>query len=223
VPYVRFSRDKRGYEHTYLVSTPNQRGGGKQAQSRVLYWFRTPPGIRVGRVPFDRDTQRVIEAQNPGIVFDWPRLIASAVPPPVVKDAEHWREKRRAERAVKRARVADVAEPPAGEDEADALQEVDLLEEAQEVEEQSVAAESHEGADSEPSSSPVPLIAAEPVASGSPEQGPGSRRRRRRRGGRRRHRPQGETGAPGQATPGADASKDQAEQSEPGRGEDPSD
>src|SRR6185436_21021516 len=67
VAYLRFSRDKRGYEHFYLVQ-PSNRG---KARPRMLYWFRTPPGIKVGRSPFDPDMRRELEAQNPDVVFDW--------------------------------------------------------------------------------------------------------------------------------------------------------
>jgi hypothetical protein len=33
--------------------------------------FRTPGGVRVGRLPLDRDILRQIEAQHPEIEFDW--------------------------------------------------------------------------------------------------------------------------------------------------------
>ena len=41
MPFVRFSRDRRGYEHVYLVD--NREHG----RSRVIFWFRTPPGVKV--------------------------------------------------------------------------------------------------------------------------------------------------------------------------------
>lgn len=94
---VRFSRDKRGYEHYYLMSPP-RRG---QARRRVLYWFRTPPSVKVGRGPFDPDVRRFIESQNPGLTFDWTSLLNFTVPS---ADVERWRERRR-ERA--QARQAD--------------------------------------------------------------------------------------------------------------------
>jgi len=117
--FLRFSRDKRGYEHFYLVQpTTNRRG---KTRARILYWFRTPPGVRVGRLPFDADVQRTIEAQNPGVTFDWKRLLATPIPPPS-QDVERWRERRRLERAEKAARralrTAD-AEVPGVEPEAD--------------------------------------------------------------------------------------------------------
>src|SRR5947207_3411348 len=108
---LRFSRDRRGYEHFYLVE-PDRHGKGHE---RILYWFRSPPGIRVGRTPFDDELKRRIEAQNPGVSFDWPRLLATAMPPPAA-EAERWRERRQVERAEKAARAArradfDVDEP----------------------------------------------------------------------------------------------------------------
>jgi hypothetical protein len=41
----------------------------------VLYWFRTPPGVKVGRAALDEDAIRLIEHLNPGIAFDWPRIL----------------------------------------------------------------------------------------------------------------------------------------------------
>ena len=38
MPFVRFSRDKRGYEYVYLIDAPVGRSGSR---SRVLYWYRT--------------------------------------------------------------------------------------------------------------------------------------------------------------------------------------
>jgi hypothetical protein len=167
VPFVRFSRDKRGYEHVYLVEPSNQRG--KPSRPRVLYWFRTPPGVKVGRAPFDPATQRALEAQNPGVMFDWARIVATPMPPPDID----WRERRRTERAAKHARAAD-AEPP---DTSGPVEGPDV-ESTNRVETTDIP--------------PVTVVAAEPAESvGTPDAQPanrGSGHRRRRRGGRRRHR-----------------------------------
>jgi hypothetical protein len=126
--FLRFSRDKRGYEHFYLVQpTTNRRG---KTRARILYWFRTPPGVRVGRLPFDADVQRTIEAQNPGVTFDWKRLLATPIPPPS-QDVERWRERRRVERAEKAARRAlraDAEVAPEGEPEPNAADGLDAPE-----------------------------------------------------------------------------------------------
>ena len=103
--FLRFSRDKRGYEHFYLVeATTNRRG---KTKTRVLYWFRTPPGVKVGREPFDAEVRRLLESQNPGIVFDWRKIIETPIPS---ADVERWRERRRAEKAEKAARRARAAD-----------------------------------------------------------------------------------------------------------------
>src|SRR5262245_60719994 len=43
---------------------------------RLLYWYRTAPGIVLGRPPLDEDAIRTIEEQHPDIEFDWPAILA---------------------------------------------------------------------------------------------------------------------------------------------------
>jgi len=125
VPFVRFSRDTRGYEHIYLIDASTR--GGRASRARVLYWFRTPPGVKVGRKPFDEEVRRTLEKQNPHLVFDWKAIVSTAPPP----EPEPWRERRRLERLAKQARLAApdetesvtvpqpvAAPPPGGEAEA---------------------------------------------------------------------------------------------------------
>lgn len=96
--FLRFSRDKRGVENFYLVQpTTNRRG---KVRPRVLYWFRSPPDVKVGREPFDPDVRRALEAQNPDVTFDWRAIVETPIPS---ADADKWRERRRAERAAKHA------------------------------------------------------------------------------------------------------------------------
>src|SRR5215831_3226419 len=114
--FFRFNRDKRGYENFYLVEPITNRRG--KSRPRVLYWYRTPPNIKVGRVPFDDEVQRALEAQNPTVVFDWRKIVNAPIPS---ADVEKWRDRRRAERAEKAARraaaaagaVAEAVEPSA--------------------------------------------------------------------------------------------------------------
>jgi hypothetical protein len=40
-----------------------------------LYWFRTPPGVRIGRSALDEDAIRLIEEHNPDVDFDWTRIL----------------------------------------------------------------------------------------------------------------------------------------------------
>jgi hypothetical protein len=152
--FFRFTRDKRGYQHFYLVEpVANRRGKVRQ---RVLYWFRSPPDIKVGREPFDESVRRALEAQNPNVTFDWAAILDAPLPSP---DADMWRERRRAERAAKQATAASTRE-----------------EDADQPEDAGHASDEGEAA-------PVPSAATEaaPVAS-SAEQ---LRKKRRRRRGKR--------------------------------------
>src|SRR5436309_1118297 len=108
--FLRFTRDKRGYENFYLVQ-PSQRRG--RSSARVLYWFRSPPNVKVGREPFDEHIRRELEAQNPDVTFDWRRILETPIPS---ADAEMWRERRRVERAAKAVRRADAQESQPGDE-----------------------------------------------------------------------------------------------------------
>lgn len=74
MPYLRFSRDGRGYENTYILHTVHE--GGK-ARPRMLYWSRTPPNVGVGRPPLDEDAIRALEENNPDLVFEWDKILAA--------------------------------------------------------------------------------------------------------------------------------------------------
>jgi hypothetical protein len=68
VPFLRVIRDRRGYETTYLMHLYRD---GQRQRSKILYVFRTPGGVRVGRDPLEPDVLRHIEAQYPDIQFNW--------------------------------------------------------------------------------------------------------------------------------------------------------
>jgi len=68
VPFLRVIRDKRGYETTYLMHWCRE---GTKQKSRILYVFRTPGGVRVGREALESDVLKQIEAEHPDIEFDW--------------------------------------------------------------------------------------------------------------------------------------------------------
>lgn len=90
---------------------PGRRG---KPVSRVLYFFRTPPSVKVGRQPFTDDVRRALERQYPDITFEWEKLLDIAIPPP---DAERWRERRRAERAARQELEAEAGDAESGEPE----------------------------------------------------------------------------------------------------------
>ena len=99
MPFLRFERDRRGNLSTYLVHT--FRKGGKP-HSLVLYWFRSPPNVRVGRLAIDDDTIRTIEELYPNLAFDWPTLLSQRPPPLEMKK---WTSRRRHDKTPKRVSV----------------------------------------------------------------------------------------------------------------------
>jgi hypothetical protein len=108
---LRFTRDKRGYETTSLVHT-GRRGG--RSRPRILYWFRTPPGVKVGRPALDEAAIRWIEEHNPDIEFDWPKILETQ--PPAAPPAEEARTRRARRDRPRPARPSEgqrPAPPPA--------------------------------------------------------------------------------------------------------------
>jgi hypothetical protein len=73
VPFLRFSRDRQGYENTFLLHAVRKRGD--KDRPGLLYWFRTPPHVKVGRAAFDEEAIRALEDQHPDVDFDWPRIL----------------------------------------------------------------------------------------------------------------------------------------------------
>ena len=207
MPFVRVSRDKRGYEQISLIHASTRRG--KPSKPRVLYVFRTPPGVKLGREPFDESIRREIEEQHPDVHFDWVQLSKIPVPSP---DVEYWRERRRAEKAAKQARrEADREESPAeGRELADSLpvpepaeapdSDGDWAGPDEELTLEEAAIEALDPVDDEAGPGPEDAApgdgqapGAEVTANLSPEAhsgeaAPTGSRRRRRRGGRRRHK-----------------------------------
>ena len=96
MPHLKFTRDRRGYESTFLVHTARRRG---REHPVVLYWFRTPPHVKVGRAAIDEDAIRALEHQHPDIVFDWDRIL-EAKPPAAAEpeDGPGWRARRNRDR-----------------------------------------------------------------------------------------------------------------------------
>jgi hypothetical protein len=216
--FLRFNRDKRGYEHFYLVEpTTNRRG---KIKPRVLYWFRTPPGVRVGREPFDEGVRRALEAQNPGVTFDWRSIVDAPIPS---ADADKWRERRRAERAAKQVARADAAETAEAADLGDADEaETDARDDGVSGDE-SASAQTNEStgvdeitadgsADAEPGSG---AEAASSSNRGQADAVDPARKRRRRHRGRRPGAPAGAADPAGAAGPGGLADPSVATPSEP--------
>jgi hypothetical protein len=206
VPFLKFSRDRRGYEHIYLVEPVSGRHG--KTYQRVLYWFRTPPNVKVGRAPFDDQVMRALEARYPGIKFDWETLRNTPIP---AVEPEYWRERRRADRAARRVRDEDQQQEDTGaQEEAGVVAAGDppAPEPAAATDGQRAEIAAAAIAESVPGTSTGTVMApgrGDAGAGNSPRQ----RRRRRRRGQRHRGPDAGSApGTPGQTGPTAGPSID---------------
>jgi hypothetical protein len=103
LPFLRYTRDKRGYETTALVHASRRHG---RARQRILYWFRTPPGVKVGRPALDEEAIRWIEEHNPEIQFNWPKILEAQPPPAApVDNGKNRRRRERSDRGTERRRA----------------------------------------------------------------------------------------------------------------------
>ena len=163
MPFLRLTRDRRGFENTFLMHA--DRPGDRP---RLLYWYRTAPGIMLGRSPLDEDAIRTIEEQHPDIDFDWPAILALSevmtpedeAPAPRPQHAAA-RQPRRAERPREHA-----SRPPATIAPPDGQSEPPMLEQAETRSDATIARRAI-----------AEIVEARPEASSAPS--PKSRRRRR--------------------------------------------
>ena len=129
MPFLRFTRDTRGYETTSVVHTFRRRG---KSRSRILYLFHSPANINLGRGALDEEAIRTIEESNPDLSFDWAKMLklrAAAAAQLAERErgrrrsatprAPQGRKKRSAPEGKPRARAepAQVADPSVGADE----------------------------------------------------------------------------------------------------------
>ena len=144
----------------------------------VLYWFRTPPYVKVGRTALDPETRHLLEELYPDISFDWNRILREA-PQPLPEHEAIRRKEQRDARDARRRRKRPVEEPESLEsmpaEAADAEEELLATTAADDLD-----ADFAESADVKPSEdiagSPPPTNAAAPDGAAT-----GKRRRRRRR------------------------------------------
>lgn len=69
-------------EHTFLLHVP-----APGVPAKILYWYRTAPGLRLGRPALDDAAMRSIEEQYPEIDFDWPYILDMGAMTPVEVEA----------------------------------------------------------------------------------------------------------------------------------------
>jgi hypothetical protein len=147
--FLRLTRDRRGYENTFLLHA--DRPGD---QPRVLYWYRTAPGVRVGRPPLDEDAIRTIEEQHPEIEFDWPHILeVGAITQPEEEDRP-LRQKRRGGRE----QASGMRDQAASRDQPGARDQADTRERAEQTEPVPLVEDvnDEEAVDEEPQGEPPP-------------------------------------------------------------------
>ena len=94
MPFLRVIRDKRGYETTYLMHWYRE---GTRQRSRILYIFRSPGGVRVGRESLEPEILRDIEANYPDIAFDWKAVLDNKQIVETAPEMRRPRKRRRSE------------------------------------------------------------------------------------------------------------------------------
>jgi hypothetical protein len=106
VPFIRYSRDKRGYETTVVQHAYRSAQGSQR--SRVLYMFRTPSNLRVGRRSLDEEVMEALEHTHPDLAFDWTTLQRE-----IVGERSEYRDRDREREHVRRPppRRPDVRPP----------------------------------------------------------------------------------------------------------------
>lgn len=113
MPFVRYARDRRGYETLYVMHA-FENGEGRP-RPRVLYACRSVPYARVGRAPLDESVQRRIQTAYPALDFDWPRLLkeaAASAPRPEKPDKRDEPRKGRGREKGRKARPSQAAQVP---------------------------------------------------------------------------------------------------------------
>jgi hypothetical protein len=78
VPFIRHTRDKRGYESTYVMHAYRPTSN-EPNRTRVLYLFRTPSHVRIGRQALEAEVMEALEHTHPDLSFDWTSLVREPV------------------------------------------------------------------------------------------------------------------------------------------------
>jgi hypothetical protein len=82
VPFIRYTRDKRGFENTLVMHAYREPDGSQRA--KVLYLFRSPGTVRIGRQPLDEEVVEALEHTHPDLAFDWEALLRQQTEPQLV-------------------------------------------------------------------------------------------------------------------------------------------
>jgi hypothetical protein len=116
VPFIRYARDKRGYESTYVMHA--YRPGQGPQRARVLYLFRTPAHVKIGRKALEPEVMEALEHTHPDLSFDWTNLPSERpLDPSDPRDRDHRRSRPHSRGAEAPAPRPAPPPPPVIEDE----------------------------------------------------------------------------------------------------------
>jgi hypothetical protein len=108
VPFIRQTRDKRGIECLYVMHAYRQAPAGPQ-RTRVLYIFRSPSHVKIGRRPLDPEVMEALEHTHPDLAFDWSTLHRESVSARTdAREREPRRDRQRGSNGDSRQRPAPV-------------------------------------------------------------------------------------------------------------------
>jgi len=90
VPFIRHTRDKRGFDSLYVMHAYRPTPDAPH-RTRVLYLFRSPTQLRVGRQPLDGEVMEALEHTHPDVSFDWASLTRDRLAPHVEMQERPYR------------------------------------------------------------------------------------------------------------------------------------
>ncbi|MEO8482900.1 MAG: hypothetical protein ABI634_11870 [Acidobacteriota bacterium] len=111
MPFIRHARDKRGYETTYVMHAYRPLQGPQR--TRVLYLFRSPSHIKLGRHPLDEEIREALEHTHPDVSFDWSALGRESISSRPDEGRDRDRERHRPDRQERRGPPAQSRPVPA--------------------------------------------------------------------------------------------------------------
>lgn len=79
MPHLRTQRDKRNVDTVALYQNEGRDAGG--GRNRLLYFFRSPAWVRIGRTALDPEARQVLAEQYPDTRFEWERLKVPSLRP----------------------------------------------------------------------------------------------------------------------------------------------
>ena len=109
MPFIRYTRDKRGYESTFVMHA--YRGVHGASRTRVLYFFRSPSSITVGRRALESEVMEALEHTHPDLPFDWQSLLREPTLPRIESRDRPHRQRSGPRHDQQRPRP-QAAEPP---------------------------------------------------------------------------------------------------------------